>query len=582
MILIDLDGLDLPASVPILANHENALDAVIGSGKPEVADGKLFVVATLATTESAEQVRDLIKSGVELQASVGVNPTETRRLGAGEEVTVNGRSHSVPAGGCVLVVRGELREVSILPVGADCDTVVSLAARAAKNGDRNMQNAKIDSTTAERERVTKILDLTRDHPTLQARAIEGGWNLDKTENEVLRTRAQSAELKALRDSYPQLGVGGRTMPSVPHADLLASACLLHTGKSAVAERHFGAQAAQGAQDLKCHSMLDLCSRAIQLSGHPVPQGKTELIRAAFSMTDLPVALGLSANKISLDAYRESPASWRSFCRIVNLRDLKTHTLIRTVLGAEYEVVAPGGELKHGKMSEETTEIRGATRGMILQIDRSAIINDDLGVFDSTAEKLGRSAARAVSDAVFFALLTNKTPSDADFFSADNANLITGAGTALGIDALSSAVAAMVGRVDSESRNLDLRPRTLLVPAELESCARSLLSSETLTRYVADGTDRQAEGNPFYKALTLAVEPRLSNSARFADTSESAWYIFSAPSDGSVVVGFLDGRDQPVVEQCDPPADVLGVVYRGYHDFGVSLADHRCATKCEGV
>ncbi|MCK4340803.1 MAG: hypothetical protein KAY37_03665 [Phycisphaerae bacterium] len=82
-VIIDLAGLKLPDNVPILADHENKLGAVIASGRPEIHGGKLYIVATLANTEPARHIVELIRAGVVPEASVGVQPTETERLREG-------------------------------------------------------------------------------------------------------------------------------------------------------------------------------------------------------------------------------------------------------------------------------------------------------------------------------------------------------------------------------------------------------------------------------------------------------------------------------------------------------------------
>ena len=101
--IVDLAGLKLPASVPLLADHENRLNAVAGGGKPEVKSNRLHVNGALAdTAPAATQVKALMSAGVELQASVGVEPIVRKWLQAGEKVQVNGRTLTVPpaGGGC--------------------------------------------------------------------------------------------------------------------------------------------------------------------------------------------------------------------------------------------------------------------------------------------------------------------------------------------------------------------------------------------------------------------------------------------------------------------------------------------------
>ena len=47
---------------------------------------------------------------------------------------------------------------------------------------------------------------------------------------------------------------------------------------------------------------------------------------------------------------------------------------------------------------------------------------------------------------------------------------------------------------------------------------------------------------------------------------------------SMVVSFLGGQQTPTVESTDADFDTLGVVFRGYHDFGVDQAEYLAGIK----
>ncbi len=577
-VVIDLAGLAIPESLPVLDGHTNTTEAVIGVGMPELRAGQLHVNVALADTDAGRRVVELLRAGVALQASVGVAPAETRRLREGETVEANGRTHTAPPGGVTLVARGTLKEVSILPLGADSETEVRLAARRA--AERNTMEPET-VLAAERQRVVDIDHLTSEHPELRAKAIAEGWSAEKTEMEVLRAERDAALLRATRAERPAAPhVRGAAAPDVATRDVLTGALLLRAGYAAVGEKSLGARAMEAAAELRANSLAEICAAALRLAGRDLPRDRQEMIRAAFSTENLPVALGASANKIALSAYREAPASWRAFANVATLRDFKSHNMIRVVFGQGYTKVGPGGELKHGDLREEGYTVQAETQGQIFGITRQSVINDDLQVFAGTAQALGRAAARAVADEVYETLLANLTPGGATFFSADNNNYITGADTALSATGLEIAVANMVKRTDADGRPIDVRPRVLLVPPDLEWAAKQLLASETLARYTSSSNDQRAEGNPFFRAFDLAVEPRL-NSTAFPGGGAKVWYLFAAPTDAAVVVGFVGGSDAPTVEQVDAAPDQLGVVFRGFLDFGVSLADPRATTKIKG-
>ena len=164
MVCIDLQGLDIPADgFPLLADHANTIDSLVGNGRGTVSNGQLLVEGQLVTTgEAAGQIVELAKSGVQLSASVGVEPIKQRRVMPGESIFVNGRSITADEHGFTLVTKGRLREVSILPIGADSETSVSIAASYPGVSKMNTQ-------TPEQIRAAAVLETGRVN-TIQAAA----------------------------------------------------------------------------------------------------------------------------------------------------------------------------------------------------------------------------------------------------------------------------------------------------------------------------------------------------------------------------------------------------------------------------
>lgn len=120
---------------------------------------------------------------------------------------------------------------------------------------------------------------------------------------------------------------------------------------------------------------------------------------------------------------------------------------------------------------------------------------------------------------------------------------------------------------------------LLVPPELQQTAKELLLSDFIQRANSD----LPTGNALKNAVSLEVEPRLSNSQRFTGTSTKAWYLFAGPQDVPLIVAFLGGNQTPTVEffGFDADPNVLAASWRVYFDYGAALADHRAAYKAKG-
>ena len=570
-VVIDLAGLDLAGSVAILSDHDSTRRGIVGHGRAQVMDGRLVVTGNIsATTSAAREIVAASKNGFPWQASVGVEILDRRQVRAGETVAANGKSIKASGSGFMLVSKGRLREVSIVGIGCDGNTAVAIAAsrNMEKNMDVQVQDNDVqvkdglDEQANEAQRVANIASICgAKHPDIQAQAIEDGWDENRTELEVLR--ASRPKVPEIRGSVIATG------------SLLEAALLTHMGHVALGEKALGAIAMEQADRLGATSMIDLCRAALRADGRDVPSSRMELVKAALSTMSLPTALGNVANKVLLDNYNETPASWRSFCAIRSTSDFKTNTAIRPTFTGQLEQVPAGGELKHGGITEALTTFAVDTFGKMLSIDRRDIINDDLSVFEDAAASFGRMAMRKVSDLVYEVLLAN----EGNFFSVANGNLLEGADSALCIDALANAIALMRTQRDAEGNDLDLRPATLLVTPELEPVARMLLESEFVQR-----AEDVPTGNSLRRAVNLEVEPRLSNTTKFGSAASTKhWYLFTKPNAVPMIVAFLSGRQTPTVEYFGLDQDVnrLAVAWRVYHDFGSTLCDPRAVVRSKG-
>lgn len=569
-VAIELSGLKLPSSVPILADHNATLDGITGAGKPSVAGGTLMVDGTLSlANEATGRLVQLARDGVPFQASVGVQPVQSARIAAGEKVRVNGRVQTAGSKGLTLVRGGELREVSILPLGADGQTQVSIAAKANAM-DPQVQGS--DPTQVERERIKAISAACGGkYELLQARAIDEGWTLERCKAELLdvvRKEVELAQIRASRANVPFAAGGHAPNGGAAPRDQLACAALLMAGQGSVAAKAFGERAVAGSRAPS--GWPELCAMALRLEHQDIPSDRRELIKAAFSTSSMPSALGLGVQKIALEVFTEGSQNWRAVARIVHAADFKDGKAIRLSAASRFEKVGPDGELKHGNLAEDAFDFRVETFGKVFGITRQHIINDDLGILTDLPLILGAEAVRSVSDLFFDTLI-----GAGSFFSSGNGNLLE-AGSALGVASLGNAIKTLRTRKDRDNRIIGFRPVTLLVPAALESTARQVLNSTELWRDM-DGGDQLPTGNPFSGvSIALAVEPRLDAS------SATAWYLFAETRHGAMLIAFLRGQESPTVEQGETPFDTLGQQWRGVLDFGVSLGEYRAVVKATGA
>lgn len=579
-IAIDLAGLEASGQVPLLADHDASVGSVVGHGEPAVANGRLMVSGIVSGAgEPARHVVEMARGGFQFQASVGVAPTEHERVKPNEAVEINGRSLSSPSG-FTLVRKGRLREVSITPLGADAETSVAIAA--SRQGRTNMADiANEDQIRADERDRLKEIDLT-------CRPMgEKDWGPQQKRVDDLRAKAIAGDitvadlragvLEVLRASRPVYSGMQRDHGTgcIPRARIIEAAILKRAGFAALAEKALGPACMEAADDLRVAHTLDLCRAALQHEGIDAPADREGMVRASLTTHTLTEALGSAVNKVLLDGYRDSPATWRAFAGVRSVPDFKTATAIRPSFTGSLQQLPPGGEFKHGGADEATTQYKVDTYGKIFSIDRRDLINDDLSLFDSVARVMGQAAMRKLSDLTYDTLLTNAGA----FFAAGNANYITGADTNLSPDSLGRAIAAMITQRDAEGNDLDLRPVVLVVPPELQTTARAVLESE----FIAAQTNLPT-GNSLKNAVGLEVEPRLSNTKKYGNkASTKHWYLFAAPAASPLIVGFLNGQQTPTVEffGLDQTVNKLAVSWRVYFDFGAALCDPRAAVRSKG-
>ena len=71
-------------------------------------------------------------------------------------------------------------------------------------------------------------------------------------------------------------------------------------------------------------------------------------------------------------------------------------------------------------------------------------------------------------------------------------------------------------------------------------------------------------------------------SQYTGYSSKAWYLLAEPTDLPVIeVAFLNGQEAPTIETAEADFNVLGMQLRGFHDFGVSLVEHRGGVKATG-
>jgi hypothetical protein len=594
-VVVDLKGLTISAQAkPIFLGHEQDIDCLIGqTDSIKIASNQLIATGDiLGESDEVKKVLALADKGFKWQASIGARAEKSEVLAEGQAAKVNGREVAGPA---TVVRKATLGEISFVMLGADQNTEV-LVASGKKNKysdfDRSISMSQnvTEIKTAERDRIAKIEAMCsglagEEVLDLKAKAINEEISISDLQAGLLDESKRQNQLKAIEAKLVPHGYVKQDRRGAEDAQVLEAAFLLHINP-AVAMKNFSPDILEMAAACKINSIGKLMEAALTFEGRPLPTTSKELIKGGFSTVSMPKLLGGGLQKLIMDAFHQASQTWRLFGKIRPLNDYKSTNVLRPNYNINLDELGDTGEVKSGRIQEdEFSALKIGTYSKLLRFGYQAAVNDDMSVFSDIPAGMGAAAARKVSDLVWGIILANA----GSFFNASPtgyaANYVAGTTTALSVDSLGVAYLKMRKQTDSNGQVIDLMPRCIAVPPELEVTARAILNSQLLQRYVSSSADNLATGNPFanMKELTLAVESRLSN-ALYTGYSTAAWYLFAGPQDAPVNVGFLGGNESPNIEYFSPAseADYLAHAWRVTLDFGASLGDPRAAVKMKGV
>lgn len=593
-IVVNLAGMEMAAQIPLLLSHENHPSARLGVVDATVADGKLEVVGKIDTSDPAGAA--IVERGKKIawQLSIGAENLKSSLVEEGS-VEVNGRQFNAPVR---VVEKSRLREVSVVAVGADAETVLQIAAAAQlnivgggvpaqqekpKTGVNPMDEKEKVDTSAEiskavqaaRDEITAVLAITADYPEIQKKAIASNWTQEHAKDVVEAVKA----VEAKRPVAPA-NIITKTAPEIDAKAIEAALCL----NAGIDEKVIAKSCGEAALDLADTKLRGLGLRgaveaAAKMEGKETGYGFGDTaIRAGLSTVSLPGILSNVANKAAMRAYQDVPGTAARLSRKGSLSDFKTAYRYRMSEIGDLEEVANGGELKHGTLGEESATNKLATYGKMFSLSRQMIYNDDLGEFLRIPSLLGARAKRKVETLFYTLLLSNPTLTDgvALFHNTHKNVLTTGA---LATNTLEAGITKFAKQTDSEGNPIAVAPRYLLVPPELEPTAKRIVNSQ----YLVGGSTAAPELNVVSTyGLSVISSPYLSHAA-FTGNSQTAWYLWADPSAiDTFEIAYLNGREAPVVETADLDFNQLGIQFRCYFDVGIAPQDFRGVAKNAGA
>jgi hypothetical protein len=568
-VVIDLAGMTLPATIPIVMGHDYALGSILGQGRPSVQGNQLIVEGEiLADNDTARQVLALASAGYEWQASVGADVGRHLRFGEDQITTANGQTLVGP----VRVVRAStLRETSFVTLGADRSTAVSIAAEDAATEESMAQDATStpDKAAAESEAPAVVAGGAPINESLPVNAKGGdGAELANEVAKMVLDQIRRDNLQAARDERPAAPAVHVAQPAVTPEVIEASFAL--QGGLPNVEKHYDEKTLEAAHKARRElSLGEVLVQAAVANGYDGSRRVTAstlrpILAAAWATHSISGILSSTVNKFLLAGFDSVESAWRQISAVRSVNDFKTLTSYRLNGGFVFEKVANGGELKNGGASDEQRTISADTYGIMTSVTRTDLINDDLGALTAVPQRIGRGGALKLND-VFWTSFQD----DASFFTTARNNKKTSAG-ALSIATLKT-IATMFRKLkDPDGNPVAIEPRLLLVPVDQELAAAEIMGS---TLIQSGATGGQPERNVMAGRYQVVASTYLSNVDDF--------YLLASPADLPVMeVAFLNGVQSPIVETAEADFNTLGVQMRGYFDFGVAKAEYLAGIKAD--
>ncbi|KPQ07470.1 MAG: Phage head maturation protease [Rhodobacteraceae bacterium HLUCCA12] len=558
---LDLSGADLSRLVgaPVLDGHraQSTRDQLGVIEAAELRPEGLWVRIKFRSNDAAQAVLSDIGDGTLRGLSIGYSVQQWRE---GQEGNRRVRT----------AIKWTPVEVSVVPIPADPTAHFRNGASTMPENDIHTATPPADpitTTTPPAGTLTRA-DMNREIRSIaQLAGLPDEWTNGQIDAEATPEQARAAAFEEMGARQDQ------TRTRTARADILTdhsdpATIATRAGEALFARSHPEHQLSEPARAYAGLTIPDTARECLRRAGISTTGMATETLitRALHATSDFPLILGDAVNRELRRTYQAPVSGARLLARQTTARDFRAKR--RAILGEApaLEKTNEAGEFKHGTIDEAAETYAVATFGKIISISRQAMVNDDLGAFTTIPAAMGTAALNFEAAQLVAKIEGNPEMSDgiAVFNAAGHGNeksaTATGSGVTM-VDAitadLGTARTAMRRKTGLSGAPIDVAPRFVLVPPELETDMQKALAAIQATS--------SEDFNPF-STLSLAVEPRL--------TSETRWYVVADPQtvDG-LEYAYLEGAPGPQIES-RAGFEVDGTQIRVRLDFGCGWVDHR--------
>lgn len=564
-----------------LFNHDR--DAVVGHvEKAWIENNRGKALVRFDEDEQSDTIFQKVQSGTLKGVSVGYSIKRYEVLDDKDSVSSNGRFKGPDT---YVVTDWEPLEISIVSVPADPTVGVGRSAEEihtsinTQEEEKSMDEKEILKTEdvkstepvetgitqadlakameQERKRTSEITALFRDFDVEGAdEAIVMGVSVDE---------ARAMVMDQLRARNKGVSVTMGEAESDKFRAAAQDAVLMAAGLPVT-------EPAPGASELRGYSMIELARESLRRECDTKANfgDNMEMARAAINSTStFPAIMSNLANKSVMNGFNEAETTFQIWTGKGSNRDFKEAARYALSEAGNLELVPEGGQFPQDVFGEASARTKVATYGKIFSLTRQAIINDDLGLFSKIATKYGSAAKRLVNKMVYAQLTgTVKMQDNVALFDDKHGNVAKTAET-LSVTSLAKAITAMRRQKGiTDAANLNITPKYLVVPPELEVTAYQIVNSTA----AVDGTNSGVV-NPYKGRFVVVSDAEL--------TDPTAWYLVAdASQHDTIEVTYLNGVETPRLETRQG-FDVDGIEYKVAFDVGVDTIDFRGLYKNAG-
>ena len=310
-----------------------------------------------------------------------------------------------------------------------------------------------------------------------------------------------------------------------------------------------------------------CELTAQSIGHAIQQRGS----AAMSTSTLVGVFSQSISALLLEGFMRQADSTDGWVRNRDVPNFQTQERHRIENGTTMRKLPRGGTAQSVEVSEATESYNIARYAGLWTVDDQDLVDDTLGALnDQAPAEMGKSAADLQGDLVYSILLANGNMRDGNPLF-DNAHDNLNATSPLDVANLEKVRAAMRKQTEN-GKNLFIVPRYLIVPADLESTAETLVESNI----VVTGSDviRGNANSNSRAGLEVRADSRLDNGVVDPNTgtthagSGTKWFLSADGGSQTIEVGHLRGTNRaPTMRTAVLDKGQFGISFDVKRDIG---------------